>query len=606
MMNLQLPGTEPEQDSRGIVQKSKDLLHAKLDESIDKAKGLMNKEVEKVSIDYDPWATGHEGYYKTKPTRVSYLLLDTMSKRNSIVASILITRMNQIASFSERQKTKYDLGYILELKDQDKEVGDNEKKEMEELYSFIEHCGFPETKPADEKMDFDEFLRRIVKDRLTYDIVAVEKVRSITDEIRYFAPVDGKTIRFASKKEEIKVNTAKTLVHHDPKRELKDIEKDEDFEYAYVQVIDGQIQRVFTRDDLIVKMANVTNDVKARGYSVSELELLISTITSHLNSESYRKKMYTQGHVNKGILHFKANISQRKLNMFKKGWYAQTSGVANMWRTPILAGMDEVKWIDLGQGGKDPDFNMWMEYCIKLICAIYLIDPSEINFDISQGNSSGGNPLFTSKNEHKIKQSKDRGLRPLLRFIEDIVNNIIGELNEKYQFKFVGLDQETKKDENDRHKIELESYRSTNEIRQENNLEPIDMKFKVGDQEINPFDLPANNTVIQLLQSLISQSSMDQGGDGDFTGGDEYEDDDANDQEDYFAFDPTGQKPNAPSSNIMGDYDSTEEFGKSKKIEMPKKRQKSQKIKIEFFEIKDDKSRLGKSNGDRNITKKKI
>ena len=57
--------------------------------------------------------------------------------------------------------------------------------------------------------------------------------------------------------------------------------------------------------------------------------------------------MFTQGHVTQGILHFKANISQRKLNMFKKGWYAQQSGVYNTWRTPILAGMEDVKWITL-------------------------------------------------------------------------------------------------------------------------------------------------------------------------------------------------------------------------------------------------------------------
>ena len=132
--------------------------------------------------------------------------------------------------------------------------------------------------------------------------------------------------------------------------------------------------------------------------------------------------------------------------MFKRAWYAQTSGVFNSWRTPIVAGMDDVKWISFQQSNRDIEFHMWMDYVIKLICAIYLIDPSEINFDISQSRGEG-NPMFTSKNEHKVKQSKDRGLRPLLRFIEDIINCILDELTEgKYELEFVGLDVESKKD----------------------------------------------------------------------------------------------------------------------------------------------------------------
>jgi len=481
---------------KSIFRKVMDFSHVKLDDYIEKARGLKG-EVEKTSIDYDPWNHQEESGYKRKPTRINNSTLKRMSVQNSVISAIIHTRINQISSFSKRQKDKYSLGYLIENRDKNKEQTEKIKQRTEELYSFIENTGFVDQRPQDEQIRFEEFLRKIVRDRLIFDTVAIEKVRDSKENLSYFCPVDGSTISFAA--ENNKDGNNSYLSKYDTKRE--DVEK-KDLEYKYVQVIDGTIFRAFTYDDLIFRMSNVTNDIKSRGYSISELELLIGLITSHLNAESYNKKTFTQGHVTQGILHFKANISQRKLSMFKRAWYAQTSGTFNSWRTPILAGMEEVKWIPLHQNNRDIEYHMWMEYCIKLICAIYLIDPAEINFDISQSRSEG-NPLFTSKNEHKVKQSKDRGLRPLLTFIEDIINDILEEVDPDYVFRFAGLESEGKEGELERYQKELETYKTVNEIRKENNLDEIDLFFRVGDKEINPYDLPANTQVIQVLNPLL-------------------------------------------------------------------------------------------------------
>ena len=62
------------------------------------------------------------------------------------------------------------------------------------------------------------------------------------------------------------------------------------------------------------------------------------------------------------------------------------------------------------------EYTSWMEYLIKLSCAIYSIDPTEIGWDISRGSSGGG--LFEGSQEQRLKHSKDKGLYPLLKFIQ--------------------------------------------------------------------------------------------------------------------------------------------------------------------------------------------
>ena len=502
-----------------VLGKMKNIIHKKLDGAlIEKAKGMGTEGPEKISIEYDPFYTDRGGPWRRKPSRVNYQLLSSIAKSSTIISCIIITRTNQVAAFSERQKDKYSLDYILEPVDPDLEIGDEQKAELEKYYAYIENLGDPELKPNDEDISFDEFLRRIAWDRLVYDQVAVERVRSRDEsELVYFTPVDGSTIRYTSAydtstvdlyqtKKEDKINQNHNLKVHDPKdRDLQDSD------YKYIQIIDENQYGVFTNDDLILRMSNKTNGVKMNGYSISEIEMLLTTITSHMNAETHNKKLFTQGHIDKGILHFKANISQRKLNMFKKAWYAQTAGVSNSWRTPIIAGMDDVKYISL-QNQKDGTFQLWIEYCIKLICAIYLMDPSEINFDISQG-SEGGNPMFTSKNEHKVKQSRDRGLRPLLRFIESIINEIMEDVTDgKYRFRFVGLDVESKTDELERQKTEIETSKSINEIRQENGLEAIDLSFDVGGKIIKPYDLPANQQMTTLINQILQMTAQPEGG----------------------------------------------------------------------------------------------
>lgn len=81
-------------------------------------------------------------------------------------------------------------------------------------------------------------------------------------------------------------------------------------------------------------------------------------------------------------------------------------------------------------------------------CSIFSIDPAEINFP-NRGGATGhaGNTLNESSTKEKTRDSKDKGLEPLLKFIEDAINKyIVSQFGDKYVFNFVGGDTKTELD----------------------------------------------------------------------------------------------------------------------------------------------------------------
>jgi hypothetical protein len=112
-------------------------------------------------------------------------------------------------------------------------------------------------------------------------------------------------------------------------------------------------------------------------------------------------------------------------------------------------------------------------------------------------------------NEAQQKVSKDRGLQPLLRFVQNTVNEeIIWEMDEDYEFLFVGLDARSESEAIELRMKELQSYKTLNEIRREaDELEPVEH----GDTVMNP-------TYIGLKNQLAMQAQQQAGAPGGMPG----------------------------------------------------------------------------------------
>jgi hypothetical protein len=147
-----------------------------------------------------------------------------------------------------------------------------------------------------------------------------------------------------------------------------------------------------------------------------------------------------------------------------------------------------VDWVDLNKSNAEMEFGKWIEYLIKIACGVFLIDPAEVNFDLHGGQSQ--TPMFESSQEWKLKASRDRGLKPLLRFLAKMINNnIIEKIDDHFTFEFVGLDELS---ENEKHEMlveQISSYMTLNEARR-----TLDLPDLPGG------DVPMNPVYLQGLQ----------------------------------------------------------------------------------------------------------
>ena len=268
----------------------------------------------------------------------------------------------------------------------------------------------------------------------------------------------------------------------------------------FVQLVHGQIRNLYSRNELAFGVRNPRTDIRVYGYGYSELEQLIRTITAAIYAEEYNIRNFSQGSSPKGILSFKGEaMDPDMLEDFKRKWNQNVEGVHNAWRTPIIQSETGIEWTDLHPNNRDMEYNSWLEYLIKIICGVFLIDPAEVNFDLHGGVQQ--TPLFESSQEWKLKASRDRGLKPLLKFLAKMINdNVIQKLDDNFTFDFVGLDELTEQEKHELRKEQVASYMTLNEIRRAEDLPDIED----GDRVLNPTYLQA----VQLQQQADQQEEQ--------------------------------------------------------------------------------------------------
>jgi hypothetical protein len=421
------------------------------------------KEQLPVSKFYDPLFVLDYLQFKTKNASwaLSYQMLRKISYRNGVIASVINTRANQVSLFATPYIMPNDrIGYVIMPKSKKyhyllKQANPNynvpnmtqeEVQNIIEISEFIDNCGTMQTRLKDPQRDeFGTFLRKVVRDSLTFDQLCFEIVKDpITGRPSSFYAVDSGTIRLS-----------------DPKTRIER-------GIYYVQFIDGNLYTAYSYDEMAFATRNPSSDIKANGYGVSEIEMALNYIASQIYGEEYNKRFFTQGSTPKGILNIKgSNIATEELDAFRRAWRAQLVGITNAWKTPVLSSEQGIEWINLGQSNREMEFGRWLEYLVNVICGVYQIDPVEINFPNKGGVSGAGRTLNDSSTIERIKFSKDKGLVPLLRFLEKTINKyIVSPLsNGQYEFAFYGYT-----DLIEEQKIKLErqesEYRKTvNEIR---------------------------------------------------------------------------------------------------------------------------------------------
>lgn len=399
---------------------------------------------------WDPFAIIEQLGYKERASPITYGTLKAMVWKMPIIQAIIQTRQNQVASFCRPQRDRYQLGFKIQLRDSQQEPTKQDKKFIDQMTSMVMRTGLT-TNPRG-RDSFEKFVRKLVWDSYVYDQMCFEIVPNRLGQPAEWYAVDASTMRIA--------DSASTYVDED------------DFTATrYVQVYDGIVIAEYTQEELCFGVRNPRTDIRSFGYGVSELEMLVNTITALLWAWEYNQKFFSQGVAAKGILNFKGAIPEDKMKAFRRHWYQMLSGVGNAWRTPIT-NADEVEWHSLQNNNKDMEYNAWMDFLIKVACSMYQMDPVEVNF--KYGNTGQKGAMAEDSNKDKITESKERGLRPMLRFLSQQINrSLIWPINESFEFEFVGLDARTHEEMAELNTKRVKSIMMIDEIRAEDDLPPI-------------------------------------------------------------------------------------------------------------------------------------
>lgn len=425
--------------------------------------------------------------FKDKPFALSYITLRQMAK-TPIINSIIKTRKNQVADFADPQENKYSTGFVIRKKPKfgvEQKMDNQDKKIAYSITDFLLKGGNRGYWDSD---DFDTFIRKIVEDSLIYDQMTFECIRNRRGKLESFIATDASTFRiadsyFAKDYENDFFKRKGVNVWENKKNFGKMING---YYPSYVQVYQNIKVNEFYPWELCFAVRNPSTFINANGYGCSELEELINVVTSMLWGDEYNRRFFSQGSAPKGLLRIKGTNNEAALQQFRQQWQSMISGVMQSWKTPVVEA--DVEWIDLQKNNRDMEYTAWMEYLIKLACAIYSIDPTEIGWDISRPQGSGG--LFEGSQQYRLQHSKDKGLYPLLKFLQRKLNKyIVEQINPDFELVFMGLNGLTIEQELDMDIKKLNSFVTVNEIRQKYEMNPL----KGGDNPNNPTFIQSKN-----------------------------------------------------------------------------------------------------------------
>jgi len=365
-------------------------------------------------------------FYQSKNSQGNYRdlnqLLSAYSKK-SVVNSIINLRANQVAAFGTPSRYTLDgVGFEVVLKEKENKPNPTQTKEIKNIEEFLHYT----SEDRSTGINFRTWLKQTVRDVLTYDQANTELVykRNSRTQLMSFYAVDAGSVYYV-----VDANgnrpTGKT-------------------EDKYIQKIGDDKAVYYKEGELTFDVMNPRTDIYAYQYGLSPLEVVLNQVSYHSMTEEFNNKYFTQGGTTNGLLLINPGennpMTQQAMEDFRRDWSARFMGANGAWKTPVV-NAQAAKFINMNQSSKDMEFEKWINYLINIITSNFGVDPAEIGFP-NRGGATGskGNSLQESSKSELSELSKDKGLSPLLDFIEDLVNdNIVSKFGEgEYLFRFTG------------------------------------------------------------------------------------------------------------------------------------------------------------------------
>lgn len=420
----------------------------------------------------DPLDTAGGPGYRQNRQAINAAFLRAMA-RTPYIRSIITTRTEQVVDFAEPQVDKFSTGWVVRRKrslapgtppptDAQNKA---DAKIIEQISELILNCGAAEkdTNGADrewtKETGFEAFLRKFVKDSLELDAGCFEIIENRGGEIAEFYAVDAGTMFLADDYASDRYSD----------QDRKELQRDGLYP-STVQVLNGEVVAEYYPKELCYGVRNPSTELHRNGYGDPELVTLMQMVTNLLNSDAYNANFFKVGSMPRGILRVSGVVSPTVLEDFKQQWQSQVSGVINAHKIPTL-NSEKADFINTHVPNKDMEFSQFHELQFRICCVLYKMSPSEVGLE---GTKGGSGSLSGENKEDEVKYSKDKGLKPLLKFIAAKLNKyIIKRINKDFEFVFVGMDSDTPEKELDSDDKRSKSNETINEVRASRGLKPL-------------------------------------------------------------------------------------------------------------------------------------
>lgn len=400
----------------------------------------------------DNWFHTGQGYKET----LKGVSFDTLQRMGNtfISKAIVNTRTEQMQVFLNFTTDESREGYTIKKKQSRfaepkpiSDYSDRDKRKIDYIIKFLEYGG--ENSKWDSTDDLSDFIRKITRDSLIFDQLSFECIRDRFGRLKKYYATDASLIRI--------------LDCQDPRYAKEWVKWEQNGYYPqFAQVWNSQILKnpltkepiVFYPWEMGYGVRNKTTNIRNNGYGVSEQEILIDIMTWTLWGMQYNGNFFKQGSQPKGFINIKSpGTNNTTLNEFRSNWRQMMTSVKNSHKIPVFEGID-LEWVDLQRSNRDMEFHGWVEFLLILTCSVYTIDPSELGFNFKQQSQMFGQ----SGQKERLQHSKKKGLTPLLKFIEKIINKyIVTEIDEHFEFQFTGIDTEDRELQAKVAKMELDA-----------------------------------------------------------------------------------------------------------------------------------------------------
>lgn len=459
------------------------------------------------ALNYDPFVSAlSQADYASKlhpgTFAQTYDQLDWWA-RQPIVQQPPMIRSAQVVEHCQPTDSEWKPGFMVRLRDEKKDMSRAAIRKAQEISEVIHRAGgkyqWPPT--GSEGANMETAMSQFVRQSLIYDQGVFEVLYTRGDQPYGWLPQDARTFRLA-------MPTAKERaagqVYPDPDR-------------CFVQLSEtGGIVRTFGQDELCWFIRNPRVDMRWRGYGFPEYDELSLTVDSIYRTFIYNDANFRNGIHAHTIILMRTAMDSTQFDGMKRNMLTMLTQPRNAHRAMVMqlkpqspgqteAGREDVDIKQIGQSNSEMEYTNWLNLLIKVMYGGFKMDPAESG--IVFGNEGQMSSLAQQGPGERIANSKERGLRPLLRKIEATFDaSIVHRMDPDFRMRFVGLSIPSDSERLDLDIKAGKAFLTLNEVRARRDLPKLDIEIADA--------VPIDPSLINAYLQTASQGDQfdDQGG----------------------------------------------------------------------------------------------